>query len=190
MEKSKERIRKLFIGKRKSLSQFEVEQKSKLVISKLKDLEVYKKSKTILAYLNTQNEVITTDFISECIKEGRAVYLPVVLKEQNQLEFYRVFNVNTDIHLGKFRIYEPAANPNNRVGLEAIDVVIVPGIAFDTKKNRLGYGGGYYDRFLKDLAPEVTKIGLGFDLQIIDEIPVESFDISMNIVITEKRWYI
>ena len=190
MGESKERIRKLFIEKRKSLSQFEVEQKSKLIINNLRNMEACKKSKTILVYFNTQNEVMTTEFISQCIAEDKAVYLPVVLKEQNKMEFYRIFNVNNDIHLGNYGIREPMTNPNNRVELKDIDVVVVPGIAFDTKKNRLGYGKGYYDSFLKDLAPKVIKVGLGFDFQVIDKIPIENFDISMDIIITETRWYI
>lgn len=189
MNKNKKELRKYMTEQRSSFSKYKIEQKSKLIIDRIKKLEVFTKSKTILSYINTQNEVITAGFISECITLGKAVYLPAVLKENNQMEFYRIFSLDTDICPGCYGIFEPMKISNNRVQKNEIDIIIVPGVAFDLNKNRLGYGKGYYDRFLQKLAPKVVKIGLGFDFQIIENIPVESFDIRMDIIITETKEY-
>ena len=82
---------------------------------------------------------------------------------------------------------EPATGQNNTVSPDLIDVVIVPGCAFDLHRNRMGYGAGYYDRFLKLISDNCLKVGVAFDFQVMDEIPCDELDIPMDIIITEDK---
>ncbi|WP_278287518.1 5-formyltetrahydrofolate cyclo-ligase [Ruminiclostridium josui] len=82
---------------------------------------------------------------------------------------------------------EPTSGQKNVVSPDSIDVVIVPGCAFDLHKNRMGYGAGYYDRFLNLISDSCLKVGVAFDFQIMDEIPWDEHDIPMDIIITEER---
>jgi 5-formyltetrahydrofolate cyclo-ligase len=136
-----------------------------------------------MIYLSFGNEVQTISFLDAC---------PVVVPycDENMIIPIRIFSRN-DLELGRFGILEPKQNirnnPQYHVIPEQLDVVIVPGLAFDRSGNRLGRGRGYYDRFLSQFTSKTLLIGLAFECQIVEQIPVDTWDFPVSVVITENR---
>ena len=129
-------------------------------------------------------EVNTLPMISRALEEGKRVFAPSCDTEKTKLDFYEIKSLR-DLKKGSFEILEPRTNKKKPVGLREIDCVLVPGLAFDKKNNRLGRGKGYYDRFLDRLPKRVTTIGLGFSFQMVAKLPVEGHDQKLDIVITD-----
>ena len=120
------------------------------------------------------------------LEEGKKLFFPVSNKNTHELTFYKINNLKDDFRSGAYGIMEPDT------GLEKFDlddsstVVITPGLIFDENCNRIGYGAGYYDRFFS-LHPDVIKVGVGYDLQIIDNLDVEAYDVPLDYVVTNNR---
>lgn len=187
MKQSKNYVRKLLLGRRNSLKPEEIKEKSRIIIEKLKGLNQFKNAGIILAYMYTRSEVVTGDLINEVIKDGRTACLPLVVEDQKRLDVFRIYNLETDVHAGNYGIYEPEPLPERRVELDELELVIVPGVGFDIRKNRIGYGRGYYDKLMENLRPDIVKIGLAYECQVVSELPVEKTDIKMDIIVTERR---
>ena len=149
---------------------------STIIVDKIINLDVFQKSKVIALYKSMDNEVNTKLLINRCI--DKKILLPRVTS--NKIEFIEI-NSNTQYRKSKIGVIEPIGNKYTG----NIDLIIVPGISFDKNLNRLGFGKGYYDRYLKNR--DIFKIGICFDRQMIDSLPITDLDISMDIVITEKR---
>lgn len=154
--------------------------KSNSIFNKIINSEEYKTSRVIGLYKNLPSEVDTNELIDYSLKNRKIVLLPRV--EGDSLVFYRVFN-NSDFEKSSFGIDEPIPEPANY--FSRIDLLIVPGICFDKSRNRIGFGKGYYDRFLDD--KNIRTIGVCFDEQISDDIEVEEHDKKLDKVITDKR---
>ncbi len=183
----KEFIRRQLIQRRSLLSDEEIRDKSNIIVERLKKTGRLEKAGTIMAYMCMKSEVFTRGLINDILAEGRTVCLPIVVEKEKKLEIYKIENIDSDVEPGAFGIYEPVKLPERIINPADIDLVLVPGVGFDIRKNRIGFGGGYYDRFLSQLRPETVKIGLSFDCQVIHELPVEKFDEKMDIIITESR---
>lgn len=140
-------------------------------------LPEFRKAKTILLYHSLQDEVDTSSFL-ELWKHDKRILLPVVKENDLIICDYHPENLKP----GSFGILEPQGN--EITDLSIIDLIIIPGVAFDKNRNRLGRGKGYYDRLLSRLTAH--KIGICYDCQITDLIPVEEHDIPMDYIITES----
>jgi 5-formyltetrahydrofolate cyclo-ligase len=173
---NKETLRKELSGKRDRLSQEDRQGKSEVIIRKLEALEVFKKARSLLAYHSFSSEVITSDHLSKW-KETKNLYLPVLTNETD-FEAHR-FSELKENHFG---IPEPVSQET----AEELDLILVPGLGFDRKGGRLGMGKGYYDRFLKNYK-DVLKIGLAFDEQVLESLPLNPYDESVDILITDKE---
>ncbi|MBE6266674.1 MAG: 5-formyltetrahydrofolate cyclo-ligase [Prevotella ruminicola] len=135
---------------------------------------------TIVAYYSLPDEVDTHDFIDWLIAEGKTVYLPKVISDEDMV-LCRYTGAES-LCEGAFGIMEPVGE--ELLADEAIDVVLVPGMAFDGEGNRLGRGKGYYDRFLKSLTtPRPKLIGVCFDFQKVDMVPTEPTDVKVDVVV-------
>lgn len=160
------------------------EEKSNIISNKIINLEEYQNSNVIAVFKSFSSEVDTSTLIKDALSMQKEVVLPRTYK--NEIKFYKIKSINDDFEKNEFGIEEPKENIDNYVEKEKIDLIIVPGLCFDKEKNRLGYGGGYYDRFLSN--NNAKKIGICFEDQIYSElIPVNKNDIKMDIVITEKE---
>lgn len=137
-------------------------------------------------YMPISDEVDIVPLIRWWQQRGLPVALPRTLTQEKRLEFRRVSRLETDLQPGAFGILEPKASCP-LVSPEEIDLIVVPGLAFDECCNRLGRGLGYYDRALKNLPQRTLKIALAFERQIVQRIPVKPNDVPMDAVITEKR---
>jgi len=173
--------------KRKALSKEDVKEKSRKIKENLFSLEEFKKAKNIMFYVSFKNEVGTHEMLKELIaKKEKTIIVPYVLENYPILQLSELKNFDW-LESKTFGVLEPRELYIREFNHEKVDLVIVPGIAFDKKGYRIGYGHGYYDRFLKILKKDVKKIGLAFEIQVVDEIPEEEHDVPVDIVVTEKR---
>ncbi len=158
--------------------------KSRQILAKLLQQQVFIKSSTVLFYAAFDGEVDTFDMIKEAQRLNKVIGLPKIIREERRLVPLRVDALETEVLDGLYGIKEPKDSVHARLLPEAIDLVVVPGIAFDKKNNRLGRGGGYYDRFLGSLPEHIPTIGLAFDFQIVDVLPsIEVHDIPVTSVL-------
>jgi len=182
----KEALRKKFILKRNGMSKKEVAEYSELITDKILNLDTIKKAKTILAYFPYGNEVSTKKIIDVCLNSGKTVCLPVCMKNDN-LEAYQIKNYHEELIKNKnYKILEPDIGKCQKVDVNTLDVVLVPGVAFDKNKHRLGHGKGFYDRFLCRLSSNTVIIGVCYDWQITkNDLPIDDNDKPVNVVVTE-----
>ena len=167
------------LKERNNLLDESVIQKSSEIFLNIKSTKILNFSK-FLAYSDFKKEVRTDKIIQFLFENGREVYLPkcdTLSGTFIPVIYGEKFSVN------KYGIREPE---NIQTENPEIDCAIVPGVAFDIKGNRIGFGAGYYDKFFKS-NPGIYKIGICYEFQLCDEIPADSFDIPMDIIITEKR---
>lgn len=142
-----------------------------------------------MCYVSFGNEVYTHQLIKKWMGEGKQVSVPCIvnnIKEQRNMHAIKI-NSFDELKTNKYGILEPTLMDCNIVYPEMLDVVIVPGIAFDIYKNRMGFGAGYYDRFLSNVSGECKKIGICFDFQVLDKIPYEEHDVPLDMLVTENR---
>lgn len=190
MQNCKADIRKCILDKRKELSAEIVLEKSRRILKGLTLLDSYQNAGTVMCYMDFRNEVMTSEIIENCLALGKRVAIPcsVMTPEGHAgLRIYTINNPNCDVCPGKYGILEPDREKLEELRPEEIDMVLVPGVVFDINKFRIGYGAGYYDRFLKTVKNSCFKAGLAFDLQVVDEVPAGSHDMQMDVVVTESR---
>ena len=154
--------------------------KSLIIKDKIKELDIYKNSNSIAIYSSMRSEVDTKELINESLSLGKKVLLPRIINK-NKMIFIEI-NDNTVYERNSFGVLEPIGEECND-----IDLIIVPGVAFDKDNNRLGYGRGYYDKYLKD--KDLYKIGICYQEQLVDLLPVDKYDIKMDMVITNELVY-
>ncbi|MBW2992053.1 5-formyltetrahydrofolate cyclo-ligase [Candidatus Woesearchaeota archaeon] len=177
----KQTIRKKINSERKTLHPSLVSEKSRKIIERLKKLDEYRNAKTIMPYLSLDIEVNTKEFIKNELKEkNKTIIVPFIEKNNIQISKLNDFN---ELKQGKYNILEPIKKQKYN---KNIDIIIVPGVAFDENCSRIGFGKGYYDRFLEKYK-NTLKIALAFEEQIINNIPKEPHDKKVDMIITEKR---
>ena len=177
----KNELRKIYKLKRREMTVEEVEVKSKKACKHFLESDLYKNADTLMLYMPLGKETDTTDIINCAFSDGKKVAFPVTDEASAQITPCYA-TVDTEFSKGGFSVKEPdvkvVANAKD------FDVIIVPGIAFDKKGCRIGFGKGCYDKLL--VGTDAVKIGFCYDLQIFDNIPTEEFDIKMDYIITEK----
>lgn len=146
-------------------------------------LKEYRLANTIFTYVSKDKEVDTIDLITHSITLGKAVCVPLTKKDNNSLEIREIKDL-MDLKIGNFDILEPNENTKS-INPEEIELFFIPGLAFGTRCERLGRGGGYFDRFL--MSSRGLKVGLAYEFQIFDSLPVQKHDIKMDMIITNKR---
>ncbi len=183
----KQTLKQEIFQKRKSLSKEELKEKSLKIKENLYSLDEFKKAKNIMFYVSFGSEVGTRDIIKELLaKKERTIVVPYVVENYPILQLSELKNFDW-LEVKTFGILEPKELYIREFNYEKLDLVIVPGIVFDKKGHRIGYGHGYYDKFLKTVKKDVKNIGLAFELQVVDEIPEEEHDVPVDCVVTEKR---
>lgn len=176
----KKEIRKTILAKRKALSTEVLETNSKVISEKVMAHPKYQAADTVFAYIDAKGEVQTKALIEDAWNKGKTVVVPKV--HGDIMKFYKIASYD-DLEAGDFGIQEPKAECDE-VTVSEKSIVIMPGVAFDRKGNRIGYGKGYYDKYFSQY-PEVYKIAIAFSMQTVDEIPADEFDIKANCVITD-----
>lgn len=160
--------------------------KALLIQEALFSIPEFKQAHAILFYAGFGSEVPTHDMMQLALESGKRVILPITDTETKALILREVRDLESLEH-NVYGIPEPV--PENTYHYEpgSIDLVLVPGIVFDHCGHRVGYGGGYYDRFLESIDESVPRVAIAFDLQIVDEIPNEAHDLPVYKIVTESR---
>lgn len=175
--------RRAVLQKRDSLSYFDINTKSESIQKRIIHSAEFRNSNAVGAYYPVGSEVRTQKLLAIAIKSSRVVALPRT--EGDNIKFYRISS-NTELVRGKFGIKEPRGSSSSCVS-ENIDLLLVPGILFDIQGNRIGYGYGYYDRFIAMRRSSVYVIGLAYELQLCEKIPRSNRDQRVDALVTEKR---
>jgi 5-formyltetrahydrofolate cyclo-ligase len=184
--------RQKFKSLRMGLSRDEVLRKSALIKKSLFGLPEFARARTIAFYVakKSNNEVETEEMIRESLAVGKRVLVPVVDKASGKILFHELQDYDSELSPGAYGIPEPKPACRRIVRASESEVVIVPGLAFDLQGHRLGYGGGYYDRLLRELTsrrPSPLFIGLAYEFQVVDRLPRTHRDVPVDILVTEKR---
>lgn len=184
-------LRKTIIKDRDGLDQHKCLTKSRSIVKSLLEAGYLNEVKTIFCYVNFRSEVLTVELIRHCLDSNIQVAVPYTMTSRSRLHAVGIENLEIDLSPGSYGILEPKQEllEKNRVESEQIDMIIVPGSVFDRQGGRMGYGGGYYDRFLSNDAPGAIRIGLAYELQLVDKVPMESHDQFMDFVVTEQKIY-
>ncbi|WDV46972.1 5-formyltetrahydrofolate cyclo-ligase [Clostridiaceae bacterium M8S5] len=180
----KNQTRKDMLKMRRSMAYQQVKCNSDKIKNTLINMDIIKSSKTIMLYLSFGNEVDTFELLDWCLENGKNVVVPYCIEENNKMVPCKITSRN-DLERSPLGFLQPKEELIDDITYD-IDVVIVPGVAFDIKGNRIGFGGGYYDRFLSSHS-KVTTIALCHDYQLIKEVQKDKFDIPMNNIVTEKK---
>ncbi|MFH2043534.1 MAG: 5-formyltetrahydrofolate cyclo-ligase [Pseudomonadota bacterium] len=154
---------------------------------RLFDFANFVEAKISLLYINTEYEVASKNIINNSIKFNKTVVLPSYNKETHEIVLMKIDNFTKDLKPGENGVLEPDAKRCKIVPIEFIEIAIIPGLAFDEKGGRIGSGDGLYDRLIPKLPSTARKVGLAYESQIMQQVPMESHDKHVDIVITEDR---
>jgi 5-formyltetrahydrofolate cyclo-ligase len=176
-------FRQMMIKRRNQVKQEDVLEKSRFIERSLTDHVRYQQANNILLYVSYGNEVNTHHLIQKALENGRTICVPISDIKTRTLHIAHLISWD-DLAPGAYGILEPKKDKQRFVSLDHIDLIIVPGVAFDRKGNRLGHGKGYYDWLISQI-PNVYSIGLAFSFQIVERIPVEPKDRAVDLIITE-----
>lgn len=180
----KEKIRKAMRFELKKHPETDRVNKSRVITEKISNLEPFQKAKTIMFYDATDEEVSTRELMERAKRKGKRILLPYVDQAAGKIRPSIINDLDKDLTHGNYDIMEPRPEKRRAIPLNEIDVVLVPGLAFDRKGNRLGRGKGYYDQFLSLLPKQVKRFGLAFDFQVLSRIPVNDLDVPLDLVVT------
>jgi 5-formyltetrahydrofolate cyclo-ligase len=159
-------------------------EKSQIIAKKLFKMREFQDASTVLFYASFDGEVDTFEMIKKAQELGKKIGLPRIHKKDKRFVPVLVNDLDNDLVVGSYGVLEPSAKAHNDLETHAIDLVVVPAVAFDKKNNRLGRGGGYYDRFLGQLPSSVSTVGLAFDFQILDHFSFqEDHDMTVSHVV-------
>jgi len=182
----KYQLRKRLIDERRTYSKKEILRNSAIITQRLFELDEIHRAKIISTYLGKEDEVQTMDIIQKSWAAGKTVIVPVVDVDRGSIYFSELSDMN---HLKKdhYDILEPRSEKISVRSLTSADVIIVPGVGWDSHGHRLGHGLGFYDRALESVPYHITIVGLAFEWQVLESIPVESHDRSVDMIVTENR---
>jgi 5,10-methenyltetrahydrofolate synthetase len=147
------------------------------------NFDLYNLSSSIFIFVGFGSEVDTINIIKDSLKVNKRVYVPKIDNKNKEMKVIRIKSIN-ELKPGIWGILEPESDEELD---EDLDLIIMPGVAFTRSGERVGYGGGYYDKFLEKASPNIPKIVLAFSFQVLESLPQESFDIKVNYIITEKE---
>mgnify|MGYP006422528681 CR=1 FL=1 len=177
--KKKSNLRKVMIRERFKINRKNI--KDKNIFNNLIKNTRFKNAKDIFIFVNYKNEVNTKKIIKYCFKNNINIFVPKVVGKEMEVRKIKSFD---DLERSEMGILEPKEYCSE---FESLDLAIMPGLAFDKEKNRLGYGGGYYDKFLNK--NKIYKIAICYDFQVISFVPTNEYDIPVDMIITNKEIY-
>ncbi|MFZ5762882.1 MAG: 5-formyltetrahydrofolate cyclo-ligase [Thermodesulfobacteriota bacterium] len=186
---TREQLRKRILMARDALAPELRHARSEAICERLWQIPAVATAKVVMIYVSFRSEVETGPFIAECLRQGIAVAVPRTESKARRLAVHRLADPERDLVPGYCGILEPDPATAERIDPGTIEVVIVPGSVFDRSGGRLGYGGGYYDRFLADEAPRALRVGVAYEMQVVDKVPVLAHDMRLHRLVTEAETY-
>ncbi|WP_179194782.1 5-formyltetrahydrofolate cyclo-ligase [Bacillus sp. EAC] len=178
----KKHIRTSMIKNIKELSKLDRDKRSKQIIDQLMEIDVWKNADIVATTMPMEHEINTNYLIQSCWMQNKTVVVPKCNHKTREMQFFKIKSFS-DLQVGYFGIQEPIEDSCEKISKENIDLIVVPGVAYTIKGDRLGYGGGFYDRYLENYNGDL--VSLAYEIQIIETIPTEKHDCSIPIIITE-----
>ena len=179
---SKKDVRKFILDKRDHCSAEDRLRWDEAIYNKFIKSEDYKKAKVIFIFVSFRSEVDTHKIINKAIEDGKTICVPKVVSKQDGMRVFRINGLG-DMEPGYYGILEPSEKCDE-IPIKDIDLITIPGAAFDRKGGRIGYGGGFYDRFLTKIPGNVKKIALAYEIQVLNSVPMNENDIRIDGIIT------
>lgn len=164
---------------------------SRRIVNAFMALPEFATAETVMFYVDVRSEVRTRFDLPAAIETGRKIVVPWC-NDDGELELFHLSSMD-QLEIGMYRILEPAValrnDPQYQVSVEELDLIMVPGVGFDTRGARMGHGKGYYDKLLEHARKDTPLVALAFECQMFEDIPVAEHDVFMDMVITEDRVY-
>lgn len=184
----KQLLRAEILTRRSQLTDTKLAELSSQVFNQLLASKILDPAQIIMLYMDFKDEVRTAEIIEYLWRQGKTVVIPRVNKKEDRLDLFKIASFN-EMTRSSFGILEPSKELMPDIQPDQIDLILSPGVAFDTVGNRIGYGGGYYDKLLPHIQPSCVVCGLAFELQIVAQglIPVEPHDVPLHYVVTDSR---
>lgn len=184
---SRQALRQAVLARRDSLPAQDRQEKSRSLAALLATLDCFAQARTILFFVSFRSEVDTLLLMGQALERGVQVAAPLTLTREKDLQIFALTDLNADLVPGYQGILEPDPQRCLVVDPTSLDLVIVPGSVFDLQGGRMGYGGGYYDRFLAARAPQAIRLGICFDLQLVEQVPMAAHDQYLDYIVTESQ---
>lgn len=186
IKNAKKIVRNQIIQKRDSMTPEEKKLKDEMIRQRLKRLREYKDAKNVLMFAPFRSEINTYSMIRDALTAQKTVILPKVDSAKRNLLLLSILDVN-ELKNGYLNIPEPDVGEEREVSPDRIDFVLMPGVAFDEQRGRLGYGGGYYDRLISRMKKKPPLVAIAYEEQITSTVPVTEHDIRPDKIVTDKR---
>jgi len=187
IKETKAEIRATIHNELKRLAEKEITEKTVAIETRLFEFANFLESKIVLLYLNNASEVDTRKIIKRTYEYNKIVVLPVFGENKGGMRLYKVDDPKSDLKSGPGGVLQPDTTRCKRVPVDRIDIAIIPSVALDEKGGRVGTGSGNYDRLIPKLAVTTRKVALALENQIVPQVPMESHDKHVDIIITDKR---
>lgn len=192
--KTKDDFRKLVREQRLMLGIENINELSEIIVDEYCSLDCYKNAEVIMPYYSKEYEINTMNLIKRALADGKKVAIPKLFVDDIGVDYMLFVSIdeNTKFEKGKYDLTEPVSTDTYYPEKDKKIEYIMPGLAFDLKGSRIGYGGGYYDRYLSnfDSYDNIHKVALAFDFQIFDELPCDEHDKKYDMIISENRYYL
>ncbi len=159
------------------------QEKDFLIVKNLLALDEYLNAKTVLIYASLDDEIKTDNIIKTALDDKKTVAVPLCLDKDGKMEFYSIDSLS-NLKKGNFGVREPSPDESKLINDFSEAIIIVPGLLFDKEGNRLGFGKGYYDRYLAK--NEIFSIGLCYNEMMIEKVPVDEYDKNIDKIVTQS----
>jgi len=183
-------LRKEILAKRKDIEKVEKEKMDQNILEQFHDSKFYKEATNIFVYISYDSEINTRLMINKALKDNKKVYVPRTEFETRIMDAVEIKSFDNLIK-SNYGILEPSKN-EPCINPNELDLIVVPGVAFDRNGGRMGYGAGFYDRYFKKITKDnierITKLALAYNFQVLDKVPMNEQDVPVDFIITEKEF--
>lgn len=179
---AKKELRKEILKKRNEINTEDKKTWDNIIFEKLINSPLYKKAENIFVFVSYSSEVDTHRFIEYALTDNKCISVPRVISKEAGMRIYKISSMD-ELESGHYGILEPKADCKEFYG-DDLDLIIMPGAVFSPDGSRIGYGGGFYDRFLDGLEKQVPTLAIAYDFQVLPSIPTEEFDMKVQNIIT------
>jgi 5-formyltetrahydrofolate cyclo-ligase len=189
----KEELRKRITKAR--VAEPDKDQKSRAILERVFTLPAFRDARVVQFYIDSASEVRTRSFIPRAMELGKKVIVPYCTQDEQGEDILKLFPLESfdELEVGAFRILEPKValrdRPEKQWDIRDVDLILVPGVVFDRRGGRIGHGWAYYDKLLRLARPDCWLVGLAYECQVVDEVPMGPQDVYMDLVVTEQNVY-